>query len=245
MRMMVRKLMLDLYDLNRDHILDPGERLKLLEDAERSKRECALRLAERFDHDQDGRLSPEEEEALRAHVEERWKSRKELPDLIKEPEGSLCTVPLPPPPHHHCCPGCRSKAPHPHRKAPPSFPKEAKLIAFISGHLIMAAYDDNGDGILDESESRKLTEDGQWLYDMREKALLDAYDENRDGFISRDELKHALLTILFPDAAAPDHDHKRPPLTPLDRMLDTRFDADILLHLSQRNTSQPAASQPQ
>lgn len=233
MRMIVRKLMLDLYDLDRNHNLDPEERQKLLNDAEHSKQECALKLAERFDTDQDGILNSREEEALRAYVQESRKTKRGLPELNKQPEGSLCTIPLPPPPHHRYCPECKRMAAHPHPHEPHPLSREAKLIAFISGHLIMAAYDTNQDGILDETESRRLTEDGQWLYSMREKALLDTYDTDRDGHISRDELKRALETMFLTNPGSPGSRHKRPPLTPLDRMLDTRFDADILLHLSQ------------
>lgn len=234
MRMIVRKLMLDLYDLDRNHVLDREERRNLLDDAKRSKRECALRLAERFDTDKDGILGPDGEKALRAYVEERRKTKHGLPDFSRQPEGDLCTVPLPPPPHHRYCPECKCMAPHPHPHRPNSLSQEAQLVAFISRHLIMAAYDTNNDGILDKSESRQLGEDGQWLYAMREKALLNTYDTNRDGHISRDELKTALESMFIPNPDEPERGRERPPQTPLDRMLDTQFDADILLHLSQQ-----------
>lgn len=231
-RMMVRKLMLDLYDRDRNHELDQDERRALLDDAERTKRDYAMELAQRFDADRDGELSPEEATALQSYVRERLRSNRAIELIRQAPEGSLCMIPLPPPP------GCRPspvdgvmEAPMPDRE---HLTREGRLVALIVGHLTLAAYDSNEDGFMDEHESRQLCEDGKWLYAMREKALMEAYDRNRDGRIDQQELRTALEEMISADGDEHERRQRRAQKTTLDRMLDTHFDVDILLHLSQQ-----------
>ncbi len=103
----------------------------------------------------------------------------------------------------------------------------------MTQQLIMAAYDTDKNGRLDKKESEKLKEDGKWLLQARREALLEQYDADGDGKLSEKELDAAIdATGLRPKAPSGDTPPPPPPAHAVDRLLDTHFDLDILLHLA-------------
>ncbi len=211
MRMMIRHLLLENYDADHDLHLNAHERHHLMEDARASRHRRALAFIRPFDEDGDGHLTPEEHEAMRRAMAEQRRA-------ATEETGAH----LPPPAH---------------------MGKQERLIAFMVQQLIMDAYDADRNGHLDRAESDHLRADGAWLYELRKAELLSFYDANQDGTLSEDEL-HAALDELMPHPhPAPRHAQDgafMPPPPPppphrsgpINRLLDTHFDIDILLHLA-------------
>ncbi len=220
MRMMIRHLLLVHYDANHDQQLDGHERHRLVEDARGARQRHAQDFIRRFDADEDGHLSPSEHEALRHAMETRRRAMEEAPAFL---------------------PHAEHEKPHPHRGHHPHMGKRQRLITFMVQQLIMDEYDADRDGQLDREENAHLRADGAWLYETREAELLSHYDEDRDGVLSEDEL-HTAFDALFPyphsphaeggahlPLPPPPHHHRR---GSLNRLLDTHFDIDILLHLA-------------
>ncbi len=257
MQMMIRRLLLDRYDADKDGQLNGEERHRLKEDAEAARREQALAFIKRFDADGDGKLNRDERKAMKQEMEQR---RTEQGDKHPGAEDEIPPAPqppaaeegAPPPPQQarehragrfHDHPGGRR---HQRQHRPhPQMGRDGQLVSFMVRQLIMAAYDADGNGQLDTTESGRLREDGEKLYEAREAELLAEHDTDKDGKLSLSELKAALEARRprKPEAreAAPEGDSaagKRPRpwrghrRSPINRLLDTHFDADILLHLA-------------
>ncbi len=240
MRMMVRKLLLDRYDANRDHNLDGEERQRLMDDAQAARKERAHAFIRRFDADGDGRLTPEEREAMQQAIARRRRNgstaNEGTPD---EAPASHAEGERPARPHQHAGRHPqRGRHTQENRPPRPHMAPDGRMVAFLVHQLTMDAYDADKNGHLDHEESARLREDGDWLYQTREAALSEQYDTNQDGKLSEEELEAALRDIL----PTPPH-HKRagelpPPPPPhhhrgaIDRMLDTHFDIDILINLA-------------
>ncbi len=236
MRMMVRKLLLDRYDANHDHLLDGEEHHRLMEDARAARQSQAQAFIRRFDADGDGKLNPEERNELQQAMKERRRSGK------MEKAGA----PPPIPPHHHAThrdtPGRRHHEPHPHMG------KEGRMVAFMVHQLIMDAYDTDKNGELSREEASRLKEDGTWLYQTREAALLERYDSDKDGKLSDAEAEAAIAELMpqpLQDSPAGAEPPPLPPRnchrhSPINRLLDTHFDIDILINLTHPQVEESA-----
>jgi len=180
LRMMVRQLLLQQYDLDQDQHLNEEERSALLRDAREAMQKQAADIARRFDQDGDGRLN----------AEERARMRKSLSCPPPAPGDSFSSH-MAPPPQGETPPGRRAPRWH-------AMDRPARTVAFMAQQLIMAAYDANHNGQLDPDERARFAEDGKKLYDSREAALLSQYDTDGDGHLSDEELEAALHALLPP-----------------------------------------------
>ncbi len=191
LRMMVRQLLLQQYDLDQDQHLNEEERSALLRDAREAMQKQAADIARRFDQDGDGRLN----------AGERARMRESLPCPPPQP-GDAFSPRMAPSPHPQGKPTPKCRAPRRHAMDRPS-----RAVAFMAQRLIMATYDANHNGQLDADERARFAEDGKKLYDSREAALLAQYDTDGDGRLSEAELKAALQVLLPP---RPERSHDRP-----------------------------------
>ncbi len=243
MRIMVRQLLLNRYDENQDGKVEGEEHHQLMTDAHAARKQQALSFVRRFDADGDGKLSPEERAAMQQAMQERREAAKgaERPRPPHPHAGKR-------PPHggrHH-----GARPPHPHMG------EKGRLIALLTHHLTMDAYDADKNGILDTTESARLREDGAALYRAREAELLSLHDTDKDGKLSEAEFRAAVDKFLphpphSPQAKGeapppPPHPHRH---TPIKRLLDTHFDIDILAKLAcpeagETNTPPCAPSTP-
>ncbi len=234
MRMMVRQLLLTRYDVDKDLELNDEERHQLMADAEAARKQQAQAFIRRFDVDGDGLLSPEEHKALQKALKERRNHKNDGPG---KPQAQADT---PPPPRARDG-GYRGKRAHRPRR--PHMGKEGRMVALMVQQLTMDAYDADKNGILDTAESARLREDGAKLYAAREAELLARFDRDQDGRLSDAELESAQQE-LFPrpkllpapgevDKPQGTQGKPRPPRRgPLNRLLDTHFDLDILMNLA-------------
>ncbi len=243
MRMMVRQLLLDRYDSNQDAELDADERRRLMEDAQAARKQQALAFVRRFDADGDGKLTPEESETMQQAMEERRHAQAEGEEPAQpQPRAGKRG-------QHH-------SQPRGHRPPHPRMGKESRVVAFMVQQLTMDAYDADKNGHLDREESDRLREDGARLYQAREAELLSRYDADKDGALTKDELRAALDELLprRPEPAPrakgspppPRHHGRGHGRNPINRLLDTHFDVDILLNLAhpQAAANAPAPCSP-
>lgn len=63
--LLARELLLERYDANRDGQLDDAEKAQLIKDADKAKNEARMRFIKRFDRNGDGKLSKEEVQEMR------------------------------------------------------------------------------------------------------------------------------------------------------------------------------------
>ncbi len=227
MRIVVRKLLLERYDTNHDSHLNGDERRSLMEDARAAREEQARAFIRRFDADGDGRLTPEERATM----------QQELESHRRQENGQA------PPPRPQ-----RPKGHHPHRDHRPHHPhmgREGRIIAFMVRQLTMEAYDADRNGILDTAESARLREEGVALYAAREAELLARFDADQDGHISEAELAAAREALAPRRKKKPEEMPPAPPRHPrhgpIQHLLDTHFDLDILRNLSRPSGEEPPA----
>ncbi len=242
MRIMVRQLLLNRYDTDRDSRLDEEERHRLMADAHAARKQQAIAFIRRFDADGDGKLSPEERAAMKQDMEERHRADAAAKDAPHDPHPRVGKR------------GSRGGRPHGPRPPHPDMSETGRLIALLTRQLTMDAYDADKNGILDTEESARLQEYGAALYRARESELLSLHDTDKDGKLSEVEFHAAVETLRPRPPHAPHAEGATPPPrphkhAPIKRLLDTHFDIDILVNLArpqagETNTPPCAPSTP-
>lgn len=200
--MVIRKLLLDRYDSNRNDTLEEEEIRAIRRDARRLIERRAKTMLSRLDSDGDGLLSQDELQRLHS-----------LPEYCQLSPSAA---------QHY------GRSEQDADNYPSSMP-----IALIAHHLIMTTYDLNGNHRLDADESKRLKEDGEWLCAAREKELIAFCDSDGDGRLSEKEWREAILACGQLRKRIP---HSK---NPLDHIVSTFYDADIIRTLPHGDIEEP------
>lgn len=239
--MIIRKLLLDRYDLNRNDRLEADEIRAIRRDAQRLVKRRVEALLLSLDRDGNGRLS----RAERRQADDRCTCSRRLPAAATPIDRSAA----PDRAAERSRPGdidrmatTRGSSPTPGTPGPAeqdfdSFPSSLP-IALIAHHLIMETYDRNDNQRLDAEESKRLKADGEWLCAAREKELFAFCDSDGDGRLSEQEWRNALLSC--------DQLRKMAPrgANPLDHIISTFYDADIIRNLPHGIPEAPESHAP-
>lgn len=238
--MIIRKLLLDRYDFNRNDSLEADEIRIIRRDAQRLVKRRVEALLLSLDRDGDGRLSRVERRQAddrctcgrRSHAAATPTDRSAATDRAAERSlpgdiDRMATARSLPETLDE-----RSLSEQDFDSVPSSL-----TIALIAHHLIMATYDDNDNQRLDAEESKRLKADGEWLCAAREKELFDFCDSDSDGRLTEQEWRNALLSCgqlrkLTPGGA-----------NPLDHIISTFYDADIIRNLPHESPPDPCSSE--
>lgn len=188
-RFVVRKLLMENYDLNHDGKLDEHELAKLKRDARIKQEKLACHLLSADNANGGGKLQATESRRLSLFLACK-------PANKVEPATAQITAT-----QQHASltgePGLRQKAAAP-ATADGALPRASDLprtsipVAFMAQHLIIETYDTNANGKLDPPEICKIKADGMLLYRSREQALIAQFDLNDDGRLSLKEWKIAI-----------------------------------------------------
>lgn len=213
LRMLVRHLLLQHYDTDKNGIITPDEQEAICQEARESMFKQAKAVASRFDTDHDGQLSPEERERMR---QSRRGQRGEADA----------------PPHHKKFHRFSDKK-RPHRRHH-RMGRKARMMAYISQQLLVKTYDKDKNGQLDAQEMEAYHRDAMHLYAEREHELLHRFDSDSNGDISAAEFQKAKSTLILPKDAEP---NKPPhPAIPFG-MASSHEDVFILFHLQSASCS--------
>lgn len=208
LRMLVRHLVLQRYDADKNGHLDRAERENLRQETREALHRQATAVAAKFDHDKDGMLSPEEREEMR-HSFRHHKKHQEGRPMSPHPRADK----------HDDKPGKPYRKHRGHRR----MGKFAREMAFISHRLMLQEYDADTSGQLEEQEMTLCRQDAAKLYDRRKNELLKRFDADQDGQLSEEEYNYARAELVPP----PSPEKKRPR-----RSLEMGEDLTILRHLS-------------
>lgn len=212
--LLVRELLLDRYDLNKDGKLSREERATLEQDAFAAHKRAKLELMMRFDEDKDGKLSAEEYAKFKQAMERRkLRSVKQTQKVVfSNQTGKVSAVvtvtetrqmPIPAIPSAQVSPAvqmmnaatvaspfCNKPCP-PKKKAVPIRPH----IFMLVHELILERFDLNKDGKLDNKERMIMTKMAHDLYEKTKKESVERFDLNGDGLLSRMEKERALYIL--------------------------------------------------
>lgn len=208
LRMLVRHLVLQRYDADKNGHLDAPEREHLRRETREALHHHATAVATKFDHDKDGMLSPEEREEMRRSFRARRKNQAGHP-APKHPHANKK--------------GDRPNKPHRKHRGSRRMGKFAREMAFISHRLMLQAYDEDGSGQLEAQEMNICRQDAAKLYEKRKSELLHRYDSDQDGQLSEHEHNKGRTELLPPP---PSGEQRRPRLSP-----ETLEDLALLRHL--------------
>lgn len=219
--MIIRKLLLDRYDLNRNDRLEADEIRAIRRDAQRLVKRRVGSLLLSLDRDGDSRCRPAAAPLSHRSSATDRAAERSLPGDIDR-MATARTV---------------SEAPDESILSEQNFDSvpSSLTIALIAHHLIMETYDGNENQRLEPVESKRLKADGEWLCAAREKELFDFCDSDGDGRISDQEWRNALLSCGQLRKLTPGGDN------PLDHIISTFYDADIIRNLPHDSPAAPGS----
>ena len=212
LRMLVRQLLIQHYDTNKNGRIDREEMVCIHQEAKQALKQQAIDLAAQFDSDKDGKLSPEEREAMRSSFSKKQgKTASNKPDHQPRPaKPGMMELRWKPQPQAADEEEATPQRPRKHRRPQrPHMDKMAREMAYISHQLMLQAYDKDGSGQLEEQEMKVCRQDAQVLYNQRKADLLSRFDADQDGTISPDEYK-AAMESMRPAPRAEDMEHRAP-----------------------------------
>lgn len=186
LRMLVRQLLIQHYDTNKNGRIDREEMVCIHQEAKHALKQQAIDLAAQFDSDKDGKLSPEEREAMRQSF-----GKQQRKAARRAPDGASCPVQQGMKERRWkkqaaTEEGSQVQRPRKHRRRP-RMNHMAREMAYISHQLMLQAYDKDGSGQLEEQEMQLCHRDAQALYEQRKADMLSRFDQDQDGRLSPDE----------------------------------------------------------
>lgn len=196
LRMLVRYLVLQRYDADQNGHLDRAERGILRQETREALHRQAAAVADKFDHDKDGMLSPEEREEMRSSFHHH-KKKQEVCPKHQHPQATKQ--------------GDRANKPHRQHRKHRRMGQFAREMAFISHRLMLQAYDADGSGQLEEQEMTRCRQDAAKLYEKRKSELLHRFDADQDGQLSEEEYNKGRTELLPTPTSG---GKKRPRLSP-------------------------------
>lgn len=180
--LLIRQMVLDRYDSTGTGVLSEEDKARLVGDARAARQEARKKFMMQFDKDGDGKLSPEEYKAFRAHVEKCRAPRPRELSAASRHEG-----PPPPPPGKASVVllvEVRTSAQKRFMVAPGLF--------LLTRNMLLEKYDANRNGRIDPEEHAAIMKDAAALYQATLKEMMDLYDLDQDGTLSPVEREQAL-----------------------------------------------------
>lgn len=192
--LLIRQMVLDRYDSTGTGILSEQDKIRLVKDAQHTRKEARRVFLMQFDKDGDGKLSPDEYKVLREYLEKHREARR----ANRKPGKKEC---LPPPPYRRE----EMEMPRPpapgEEVAPPmveirtmghKYFRVAPGLFLLTRNMLLQKYDSNGNGCIDPIEHEAVMSDAKALYQAKMKELIELYDLDMDGELNPMEREQAL-----------------------------------------------------
>lgn len=212
--LLVRQLILNKYDHDKDGQLNDEERAAFKLDAQKARCQAAERFKKRCDINKDGKISPEERAEAQQRPHRRCLQKGQAMPHDSAPDVGAPLMPPPPP-------DVDQKAPEP-EKVKNRHPRMTPL--FLMTHkLLLEQFDANKNGRIDLEEHQKLQAQADVLFDRCRVKLLLKYDLNNDHSLSADEIRKAKESMAASESSSSEIDDEE-----LNELLDADSDVSLL-----------------
>lgn len=212
--LLVRQLILNKYDQDKDGQLNDEERAAFKLDAQKARRQAVERFKNRCDTNKDGKISPEERDAAQRGPHKRHAKRGQAMPPCAAPDAG-------PPPEHVIRPEGEKKV-SPEKKATCRKPRMTPLF-LMAQQLLLEQFDANKNGRIDLEEHQKLQAQSDVLFDECRAKLLVKYDLNHDQSLSPDEIRKAKESMATSESSSAEIDDEE-----LNELLDADSDISLL-----------------
>lgn len=212
--LLVRQLILNKYDQDKDGQLNDAERAAFKLDAQKARRQAAERFKNRCDTNKDGKISPEEREAAQQGRHKRHSKGGEVTPPCAAPDVGC-------PPERVIKADGEKKA-SPEKKATCRKPRITPLF-LMAQQLLLEQFDANKNGRIDLDEHQKLQAQSDVLFDECRAKLLVKYDLNHDHSLSADEIRKAKENMAASESSSSEIDDEE-----LNELLDADSDVSLL-----------------
>lgn len=226
--LVVRKLLIENYDLNRDGKLDEQELAKLKRDARVKQEKLACLLLSADDASGGEKLQATESRRLSLFLACKPANEVEPATAPKPTVRQKARLAGETAQRQQAAPDTTARA----LPRASDLPRSSIPVAFMAQHLIIETYDANGNGKLDPPEILKIKADGMLLYRAREQALIEQFDLNGDGSLSLTEWKIAIALCEHDRRFARSMRHAG---AWDERFSESCYDLEIILNLCREN----------